>query len=652
MKNIRLSYKLFLYITIITLFAQLLLFAINYRVITNKIFRITEEKLTDSSAASMFIYENEIKKLEKVVGLSVAHSQIIDNIKSQDYLPVQLELERIRLRYNLDYLSIVDNEGKVVVRTVTPYNTGDFKLSDKMIYNALENGEKQSGTQVLPREILNLEGGKELQDRAFIVFEDSPKAKRRPDNYETAGMVLQTAIPIYDKMNFIGVIYGGILLNRNNDFVDEITNAVFQTSKILEREDYKSNVTIFLRDLRVATNVYLPNGNRAIGTRVSHDVNTRVLENGRTFFDNVTVINERYFAHYRPIRDIEDRVVGMLYVGMPEKPFTLMKQHLITRFLFIMFFCIILTLVASFYIAVEITKPINELVTVTNSFRKGTPIKTLDGKSVSIEYDILKESFLKMYNTIQKREDELQKSNENLQKLNFNYLEMLGFVSHELKNPLSSSITNIFLLKENLVGALNEKQQKAVDSIANNLDHFAEMIKHYLDLSRIEKGEEKFEITEDVLVVKQLVDPVIEGLYGTFLHKNMTIKVEIPEELKIDCDIGLIKIVFDNFISNAVKYGYEKSPIKVSYEDAGEFHKFKIWNEGIGFKAEDKNKLFKKFSRLHSKSASYKGTGLGLFITKLNIEKHKGGVEFDSEPNKWAEFSFTVKKNLRNEIKS
>jgi two-component system, NtrC family, sensor kinase len=647
MKNIRLSYKLFLYITIITLLAQLLVFAINYRVITNKVYNITREKIADSSAAALFIYKNEIQKLEKVVELSIIHSQIINNIINKKYIPVQVELEKIRLKYNLDYLSIVDNEGQVIIRTVTPYNTGDYKNSDKMVFKSLKDGDKVSGTQILPQEALNLEGGKQLAEKAFINFEESPTAKRRLDEYETSGMVLQTAIPIYDKMNFIGVIYGGILLNKNHSFVDKIIEAVFERTEILEQNIYKSNSTIFLNDLRIATNVYLPNGNRALGTRVSKSVNTTVLENGYTFFDETMVINERYFANYQPIRDIEDKVIGMLYLGMSQQPFFIMKRNLIKRFMLITFVCILLTLIFSFFIAIEITKPIKELVKVTNNFRKGIGVIPLKTKSSSLEVDRLRKSFVKMYNTIQAREEELKNSNDNLQKLNSNYLEMLGFVSHELKSPLSSSITNIFLLKENLIGSLNDKQQKAVDSIANNLDHFAEMIKHYLDLSRIEKGEEKFELSQNVNVVKQIVDPVIEGLYGSFLHKNMSIKLFIPEELTIDCDISLIKIIFDNFISNAVKYGYEKTIVKVIYEDLGEYHKFKIWNEGIGFKEEDKEKLFKKFSRIHSKTDSYKGTGLGLFITKLNVEKHKGEIGFESEAGKWAEFSFTIKKEIK-----
>ena len=92
-------------------------------------------------------------------------------------------------------------------------------------------------------------------------------------------MALAAAVPIFDAGNFHGVLYGGVLLNRNQEIVDRVRDTVFQN------EIYKGRsigtATIFLKDIRISTNVLNPDGNRAIGTVASEEVTKHVLTEGK-----------------------------------------------------------------------------------------------------------------------------------------------------------------------------------------------------------------------------------------------------------------------------------------------------------------------------------------------------------------------------------
>ena len=108
--------------------------------------------------------------------------------------------------------------------------------------------------------------------------------------------------------------------------------------------------------------------------------------------------------------------------------------------------------------------------------------------------------------------------------------------------------------------------------------------------------------------------------------------------------------VFQNLISNAIKYGKEGGKIIIDIEEpAGDdLLKFNVYNEGSGFTQEEGKKLFTKFSRFGLENQETKpGTGLGLFVTRKIIQKHGGDIKAESEPGKWANFIFTISTKIK-----
>ncbi|HEY6896092.1 MAG TPA: cache domain-containing protein, partial [Rhodocyclaceae bacterium] len=132
---------------------------------------------------------------------------------------------------------------------------------------------------------------------------------------EPRGMAIQTLAPVPGG----GLLVGGLLLNRNLDFVDRLNEIVYPEGALPLGS--AGTATLFLDDVRIATNVRLFEGERAIGTRVSAVVRHAVLDQGRTWLDRAFVVNDWYVSAYEPIADGRGKRIGMLYVGYLEAPF-------------------------------------------------------------------------------------------------------------------------------------------------------------------------------------------------------------------------------------------------------------------------------------------------------------------------------------------
>ncbi len=169
----------------------------------------------------------------------------------------------------------------------------------------------------------------ELAQRARLELVATPNAAPTARHDETRGMMIHTAIPVFDSAGRrLGVLEGGVLLNQNLDFVDTINSLVYRPGALLA--DSHGTATLFLDDVRIATNVRLFEERRALGTRVSQVVRERVLERGETWLDRAFVVKDWYISAYQPILDSRGERVGMLYVGFLEAPFQAVKVQALT----------------------------------------------------------------------------------------------------------------------------------------------------------------------------------------------------------------------------------------------------------------------------------------------------------------------------------
>jgi two-component system NtrC family sensor kinase len=253
----------------------------------------------------------------------------------------------------LDFLTLVDRKGRVIFRLHNPKVLGDPLIHDPFIQGALEK-KAISGTQILSGEEL-LKEGETLVQRATLRLIPTPKAKPVEKVEETFGMILKSAHPVIDfNGEVLGVLAGGILLNRNYEIVDRIKNIVFKDAKYRGKE--MGTATIFLGDVRISTNVMDKEGKRAIGTRVSTEVYEQVLVKGLPWIQRAFVVEDWYITAYEPIRDIQDKIVGILYVGLLESKYAVTKERLTLLFFLFSMSGMLIALAVSFFLSWKIFK--------------------------------------------------------------------------------------------------------------------------------------------------------------------------------------------------------------------------------------------------------------------------------------------------------
>ena len=165
--------------------------------------------------------------------------------------------------------------------------------------------------------------GPDLAGRARLTLIDTEAAVPTDRTAEDRGMVVHSAAPVR-MAGQAGVLVGGILLNRNLDFIDTINALVYLNA--VTGGALQGTATLFLEDVRISTNVRLFEDVRALGTRVSAVVRRAVLDAGQTWLNRAFVVNDWYVSGYLPITDSFGTRVGMLYVGFLEAPFAAAKR--------------------------------------------------------------------------------------------------------------------------------------------------------------------------------------------------------------------------------------------------------------------------------------------------------------------------------------
>ncbi|MGB9720322.1 MAG: cache domain-containing protein, partial [bacterium] len=220
-------------------------------------------------------------------------------IEKKSYDMIQ-ELKRVLKTENLDFLSVVDTRGVVLARGSNPDIFNDTVLNP-LIEHAIKTKNPVYATEILSSEELYKENPI-LKQRAEIRILPTPRAKFQRTGIETSGLTIIGSAPVLDDNdNVIGVVYAGKLINNNFDIVDRIKNTVFMNEQYKGRDIGTS--TIFMKDLRVSTNVKNVDGSRAIGTLISKEVYEAVIERGQTWMARAFVVKDWYITAYRPIKN-------------------------------------------------------------------------------------------------------------------------------------------------------------------------------------------------------------------------------------------------------------------------------------------------------------------------------------------------------------
>ena len=233
---------------------------------------------------------------------------------------------------------------------------------------------------------------------------------------------------------------------------------------------------------------------------------------------------------------------------------------------------------------------------------------------------------------------ELEKRNIQLQNLNKQKNEFLGMAAHDLRNPLGAISNFSEVLYDEAAKALNQEQLELVSIIRSSSEFMLQMVNDFLDISKIESGKLDLDLqpTDILSLAKQNIS--LNRIFSTKKGIELVLNHEgnLPVMLM---DAGKIEQVLNNFISNAIKFSYPQSVIKVQLNSSDDHLVISVTDEGQGIPEKDLDKLFKAFEQTSVKTTGgEKSTGLGLSIVKKIVEGHKGKIRVESEVGKGSTF--------------
>lgn len=229
--------------------------------------------------------------------------------------------------------------------------------------------------------------------------------------------------------------------------------------------------------------------------------------------------------------------------------------------------------------------------------------------------------------------------------------EFVSFVSHELKNPMTSIKGYTELLAAGAVGQVNEAQANFLGTIRANIERMNILVSDLNDMSKIEAGRLRLEYKSftTLEVVEEVVRSTRKQVEEKAQHLSHSILGDLPN---IWADRTRVAQVLVNLVSNAIKYTLQGGEIKISAQccanqwdpdGAPQVIHVSVQDNGIGISEEDQKKIFQKFFRSEDpRTREVPGTGLGLNITRSLVEMQGGRIWFESEYRKGTTFHFTV----------
>lgn len=208
--------------------------------------------------------------------------------------------------------------------------------------------------------------------------------------------------------------------------------------------------------------------------------------------------------------------------------------------------------------------------------------------------------------------------------------ELITNVAHDLRTPLTTIVGYLELIKDDT--ALSKEDVHKYSGIAYEKSiRLQEMMDDLFEFTKLDNADIK--LNKSMINLSGLIMQMTDEFYPSFKDCNITPIVDLPEEnIYVQGDGQLLARVFDNLISNALKYGYHNTDLKIEVSGGEKYATVKVINHGDTIASEDIPLLFNKFYRTDSsRNSKTGGTGLGLAITKNIVDLHHGDISVTSD---------------------
>jgi len=619
-------------------------------IVSSTILMQSRRSVDGDLATARLVYYQQLETLKHTVQLATSGTTIQRYLLAGDQTSLLAYLDAVRKDNRFDFLTLTDGKGRVALRASEPDHVRDDVSSISVVRAALA-GKVAAATEIFSSELLDNENPA-LQERAYFRLVPTPRAKPIDKTEETSGMVLIAAAPLRGPDGeMLGALYGGVLLNRNFGIVDRVSDLVSRGERFMNKD--VGTVTIFQHDVRISTTIKRADGQRALGTRVSEEVNDAVLGRGETWRAPAFVVDDWYISAYEPIRSYDRQIVGMLYVGLLENTYISVRNRVILSFFGIATLGFILIIGITYYEIGRITFPIGKMVAATRSIAAGRFDQEVPTGSQG-EIAQLADSFNTMLQSLRQMKADLEEWGRTLEEKVKQRSEELGAmqarvaqserlaslgmlsagVAHEINNPLSAILALTALTLEEVKE--DDPNRENLQEVVKQTQRCRDIVKGLLEFSRHSK------FNPELADLNTILQDTLSLVTKQAQFLNITVVVNYDPELPpVMADKSELQQVFMNILMNAVQAMQERGTITITTGHSTRDNSVEVLisDTGCGVPPDKINQVFDPF---FTTKESGQGTGLGLSIAYGIITSHRGSISVESKVGKGSTFKIRL----------
>jgi len=602
-------------------------------------------------------------------------------------------LERQKVDDAFDFVNLLNSDGSA---RWTPYGWGKqamkvSPLTDSMFGDASLNTPRESvtGIEIYSRQDWEAES-EALAVKAILPLIDPPRAAPSDKTHEERAMVIRVLTRVRGSDGTeLGVLEGGLLLNHNYAFVDEIRDLVYGPGSLAEGS--RGTVTVFLDDVRITTNVPDNADARALGTRVSVEVRNTVLEQGGQWIDRAFVVNDWYISAYEPIVDVYNKRVGMLYAGYLEAPFRSDMYRAVMGIAAVVLAGSLLAVLVAISGAKSIFKPVESIARVVRATAAGE-YQRIGDLRVHDEIGELATQFDSMLDTLEEHsaqikananelEHKVQERTAELKQKNISLQESITMlheaqqklataerlaavgqltagVAHEINNPTAVILGNMDILIQEM-GEQREGVQTEIDLIIEQVYRIRSITDRLLQYSRPNSTaplkdhellglsayspDAQYDDMSPMPTMRVGVNDLIESSSLLVKHdlalKNIALVKTLSPVPNVLIDKQELQQVIVNLLLNASQAILNNGLITISTFVGNDGQVcIAVEDNGVGIELDNMPQLFDPFFTF----GKVGGTGLGLSVSYGIVKRYEGDIKVDSSIGDGATFTVTL----------
>lgn len=219
--------------------------------------------------------------------------------------------------------------------------------------------------------------------------------------------------------------------------------------------------------------------------------------------------------------------------------------------------------------------------------------------------------------------------------------QFVSVLAHEMKAPIAAIEGYLQMIHERSVGDKLEDYDHMLDRCLVRIEGMRKLIADLLDLTSIESGQRQRTLTSVDLC--ECARQAVENVRTEAQKRDISIQVNAPSSLSMEADRTEIEMIFNNLISNAVKYNRDHGRVDVTIHMSGDEVRVQVQDTGIGMTQEETQRLFSDFSRIkNEKTRHILGSGLGLSTLKKIVMLYNGEIAVKSKPEVGSTFAATL----------